>query len=453
MILIHITPVAKDLPWCIEAIEITKEFGFASYFNAKIKLPYGVFPNPNYVLALPQSYVESIKNEPLNYFTLGNNLRDLLAKHDTIIFSHQESFKLFKKITNMLLLEDLLVNKKIISLKSMINVGVNLRNLYPQNINSIKALGAYLGINEDTLGKTSALIMQDLSRRNLKLLNYFLSLNNGAVFPDTISLISKNNNTNNPSFKITLGVTDNDLKIVCLLKQIKNGYIALNLDLNTLLDEVRLDIKLNAQKEGRVAYNEELNINIYDYMLENPDLLINNYLEKQLFIIKDPFLLSPINTITVDLLNKKHLDAQKLTNLINLLNEKLGKNPEEFTKFINKSNLIITKDNDETLNLYPNYNNLDNTYLSVAKLRDAPQVLSEMIPTLGEKLRTLALDYCFAISSNQSEMLINAYNDLVTIREAKNREDFMRFFEIALAKDLNDNERMRLDELIEYYDS
>ena len=76
-----------------------------------------------------------------------------------------------------------------------------------------------------------------------------------------------------------------------------------------------------------------------------------------------------------------------------------------------------------------------------------------MIPTLGEKLRTLALDYCFAISSNQSEMLINAYNDLVTIREAKNREDFMRFFEIALAKDLNDNERMRLDELIEYYDS
>lgn len=458
MILIHITPIAPNLPWNIEIIEFNENFESKEYFNAKIALPFGYLPNPNYALAIPENYVNSLKNEQFNYQTLGDKLTQLLSKHSKIIFSNQESYALFNNITNTLLIPDLLADKQIVSLKALVNIAISLRNVYPKHLKSLKALAQHLGILENTLGKSAFNILVHLNKTAPKIIQYFLlskkTLPSNMVTTIGTSANQKQNNSNTTednknlnslpkdSFKFNLYADDNSFKIVLLIKKLANGFIALDLNLNPLKDLLLLDLCDDAKN---INYN---NIDPYSYVENNTQEFINNYIKEQITILNEPYLISPSSTISSEILEILNITPANITTILKSLY--LTLNEQTFLDILSFADKLAQDHKNIILKIRPNLNNLNANYLEAVKYRNHPELLAANISTFDGNIRSFILDYIFRINQNQDSFIFDIYKEIISKRELNFKDDFINNLEFAFNKASNNDEKKRLEDLVSY---
>ncbi len=456
MILLHITPIAQGLPWAIEAIEFDNNLTITNYFTAKIALPFGYLPNPNYVVAVPENYVLSLMHEELTYISLGDKLAELLKKHDTLVFSNKESYTLFKKVCNMLLLPDLLVDKHVISFKAMVNVASTLRNIYPNNLKSLKQLGQYLNITEATLGKTTFNILTSLNKANARLVAYFFNKSHQNIKPlmrpivkrelptdrainDSLGALS--NTFGSLSLNFTLACTDDDIKPVLLVKKTLTSFIAIDLSFANVKDEFYLD---TCQDPTNITTS------IYDYAQKKHEEFIAKYIPGALITLEEPFLFSPQSTITKELYEYFGLNKEKLDNFIILLERFL--NQDILYPLIEEYEKTDVISQDKLLKLYPNFKNINEKYNQVTAQRSFLMALSSSITSYTGKLRTLILDYLFRNDTNQDSYLLTLYKDIVAKREEEYKQEFMQMLEIAMSKASTEEHKKRLEDLVHYLD-
>ncbi len=393
MLLLHLSPITKTTPatpWFLEYLVIDdntlqplntdNEPNSGSF---AIALPAGKFPCIPYVLAYLQDYSLVITRKAISYQEAGNRLIKLLAQHEHIVFSHQQSRMLFAELMNMCLLPNLLAQKKISSLTTIVRVASYLRQLYPQeNVVSLNKMASFLNLPR-TPNKCQQMlaILQNLQTRAPKLLHYFLQ---------QTYTIQYTNLQPHQDRKLFIYFTDKELSLLALLKQTAHDIIAI--DLLELIKHHHLTTTI-----------------------PTVDDLV-------LLSLTDTGVISPANTIPTSILQQLGTDAKEVT-----------QNLQQLNTFLNSpagQALYHDEVNTESIALFDTP-----VWLELVESRSNLQELSDKLLTIPGMMRELAFDYIFNVNASVLSYQLNMlYSQLVTDRIKSCQFDFMNEFEHTYAR-------------------
>lgn len=316
MIFIHLTPYNEELePWLLEYIEVydNNNLNNQGYCKERVVItpPYGYAPSPKYAISFSEDYTE-IVNNAFSYTQAGELLKNIINKHEHIIFSGLRSIAMFKKLCARLLLPNLLTPyKKVSSFKTLLKAAMLFKQVYPlefegkfkQLSNTISGDGFLIKPESSyniTLLDYVYNIYQDLLRKQPKLLSYFI--NKQYRFPTDL----RNNN------KFTIAITDDSFFVFLPLFDTVSDIVGIDLKsaidssnsktenhksifvlpkygstlfcVNTVLKDIPLQFtkyNLNEIEQLKNKYikdfiQQEL---FYDYLHQAQDALNNKYLD------------------------------------------------------------------------------------------------------------------------------------------------------------------------------
>lgn len=177
MLLIHLLPYNRNNhPWCVDFISVNPEdMTLIKQYRVVLKTPLGVCPSPLYAVSFDCDCIKTIAENGTGPLVSGKKISAILKKEEYLVFSGSKAYLMFRELMSSLMLPDLLKNKKVSSLKSILNVAYSLKGVYDKSlVGNIKKLSESLGYTENIFINSMYAVFRDLYSRVPKLADYFI---------------------------------------------------------------------------------------------------------------------------------------------------------------------------------------------------------------------------------------------------------------------------------------
>lgn len=236
MLLIHLLPYNRNNhPWCVDFISVNSEdMTQIKQYRVVLKTPLGVCPSPLYAVSFDCDCIKTIAENGTGPLAAGKRISAILEKEEYLVFSGSKAYLMFRELMASLMMPDLLKNKKVSSLKSILNVAHTLKGMYDKSlIGNIKKLSESLGHTGNRFINSMYAVFRDLYTGVPKLADYFIKQ---SMVLDTVKSADK----------IILGIGEGDYYIFTPLL-VTQDYI-FGLDLSSEIKSCKLPVN------GTVCY-------------------------------------------------------------------------------------------------------------------------------------------------------------------------------------------------------